>query len=159
TIVHAAEPAAVSNAHSEVGARATKLTRDVLNQALARSDDPVLRGRVSGQGQESYPGVAFFTKNQHGGQSVLFYIDTATGNGGPAQTIADGIETYGYSNMTGCGLPDVETHEAVDPLLVLWRRLTPDSGGPGWTRGGLGMEQAFALRYSDVAAGPAFNAC
>jgi N-methylhydantoinase B len=159
TIVNATEPAAVSNAHSEVGARATKLTRDVLNNALARSEDPVLRGRVSGQGQESYPGVAFFTENQHGGQSVLFYIDTATGNGGPAQTVADGIETYGYSNMTGCGLPDVETHEAVDPLLVLWRRLIPDSGGPGRMRGGLGLEQAFALRYSDLAAGPAFNAC
>ena len=49
TIVNAVPPAPVSNAHSEVGMRACKLVKDVLNQAMSLSDDPVLRGRVAGQ--------------------------------------------------------------------------------------------------------------
>jgi len=60
--------------------------------------------------------------------------------------------------MTGCGLSDVETHEANDPVIFLWRRLTANTGGAGEMRGGQGMDQAFALRYSPEAAGPSFNA-
>jgi N-methylhydantoinase B len=159
TVVNATPPAPVSNAHSEVAMRACKLTREVLNQALALSDDPVLRGRIAGQAQESVAGGALYSPNQHGSTSVIFYIDTATGNGGPAQTVDDGLDTYGNTCMLSCGLPDIETHEAADPLLFLWRRLTPNSGGPGQTRGGQALEQAFALYASDGASGPGFNAC
>lgn len=158
TIVNASPPAPVSNAHCEVGARAGKLVRAVLAEALSFSEDPVLRGRVSSQAHDSFPGMAFVATNQHGGTSVMFYVDTATGIGGPAQTVHDGQDAYGFTNMTGCGLPDVETHEAADPVLFLWRRLVPNTGGAGQTRGGQAFEQAYALRYSENAAGPSFNA-
>jgi N-methylhydantoinase B len=157
TIVNAVPPAPVSMSHGEVGAHATNLARDTLNQAIALTDDPVLRGHVSGRATDAFPSPALFGPNQHGGTSVLFYVDLAVGIGGPAQTINDGQDTYGFTVMAGAGLADVETHEALDPLLFLWRRLVPDSGGPGIHRGGNGMEQAWAMQYSDGAAGPAWN--
>lgn len=158
TIVNAEPPAPVSNAHSEVGMRACKLTKAVLNQALSLSEDPVLRGRVAGQCQDGWPGGALFGNNQHGGVSVMFYVDNATGSGGGAQTVGDGQDSYGLTCMTGCGLADVETHEAADPVLFLWRNLIPNSGGPGQNHGGQAMEQAYAMHYTDMMGGVGFNA-
>ncbi len=159
TIVNSLPPAPVSNAHSEVGMRACKLTKDVLNQALSLSDDPVLRGRVAGQNQDGFPGNALFGQNQHGDPSVIFYPDNSIGSGGGAQTIHDGQDGYGLTCTTGGGIPDIEDHEGSDAVLFLWRRLIPQSGGPGARRGGQGLEQAYALHYSDRMAGPGFNAC
>ena len=159
TIVNSLPPAPVSNAHSEVGMRACKLTKDVLNQALALSEDPVLRGRIAGQNQDGFPGNALFGLNQHGDPSVIFYPDNSIGSGGGAQTIHDGQDGYGLTCTTGGGIPDIEDHEGSDAVLFLWRRLIPQSGGPGASRGGQGLEQAYALHYSDRMAGPGFNAC
>jgi N-methylhydantoinase B len=159
TIVNSIPPAPVSNAHSEVGMRACKLAKAVLNQALSLSDDPVLRGRVAGQCQDGFPGSALFGQNQHGGTSVIFYVDNASGSGGGAQTVGDGQDSYGLTCMTGCGLADVEVHEAADPVMFLWRKLIANSGGAGQTRGGQALEQAFAIHYSDAMGGPGFNAC
>jgi N-methylhydantoinase B len=159
TIVNSVPPAPVSNAHSEVGMRACKLAKAVLNQALSLSDDATLRGRVAGQCQDGFPGSALFGANQHGGTSVIFYVDNASGSGGGAQTVGDGQDSYGLTCMTGCGLADVEVHEAADPVMFLWRKLIANSGGPGQTRGGQALEQAFALHFSDAMGGPGFNAC
>jgi len=158
TIVNSRPPAPVSNAHSEVGQRSLKMVQEVMNQALSLSPDPVLRGRVHGQPQDGFPGVNLFGANQHGGSSVIFYTDNAVGAGGGAQTIADGQDSYGMTQMTGCGIPEIEGHEAADPVLFLWREIIPNSGGPGQRRGGQGFEQAFALVSSDRMYGPGFNA-
>jgi N-methylhydantoinase B len=159
TIVNAIPPAPVSNAHSEVGMRACKLAKDVLCQAMSLSDDPVIRSRVSGQHQDGFPGNALFGNNQHGGVSVIFYPDNAIGCGGGAQTINDGQDAYGLTCTTGGGIPDIENHEGADPVLFLWRRLVPNSGGPGLKRGGMALDQAYAIHYSEGMAGPGFNAC
>ncbi len=158
TIVNSVPPAAVSNAHSEVGMRACKLAKDVLCQALAASDDPVLRSRIGGQHTDGFPGNALFGNNQHNGVSVVFYPDGAIGGGGGAQTFDDGQDTYGLTCTTGGGIPDVENHEGADPVLFLWRRMRPNSGGPGEMRGGTSLDQAYAIHYSDGMAGPGFNA-
>lgn len=159
TIVNSIPPAAVSNAHSEVGMRACKMTKDVLVQAMSLSDDPVIRSRVSGQHQDGFPGNALFGTNQHGGVSVVFYPDNSIGSGGGAQTVHDGQDAYGLTCTTGGGIPDIETHEGADPVLFLWRRVIADSGGPGQMRSGLGLDQAYAIHYTDRMAGPGFNAC
>ncbi|KQV77806.1 hypothetical protein ASC64_03035 [Nocardioides sp. Root122] len=159
TIVNSVPPAPVSNAHSEVGLRVSKMVKDALSQALALSGDEELRSRVAGQGQDGYPANATFGPNQHGGHSVMFYTDNAVGEGGGAQTVADGQDAYGCTCLTGCSMADVETHEASDPVLFLWRRIVPNSGGPGTTRGGQGLEQAYTILGEHGASGPAFNAC
>ena len=157
TIVNALPPAPVSNAHSEVGMRACKLAKDVLCQAFAASDDAELRGRIGGQHTDGFPGNALFGSNQYGGVSVIFYPDGAIGGGGGAQTIHDGQDTYGLTCTTGGGIPDVEDHEGADPVLFLWKRLRPNSGGPGESRGGQALDTAYAIHYSDLMAGPGFN--
>lgn len=159
TIVNSVDPAPCSNAHSEVGMRACKLAKETLSQAMSLSDDPEIRGRLAGQGQDGFPAVNLFGPNQFGGTSVVFYVDNASGIGGGAQTIMDGQDAYGCTCMTGCGIADVETHESMDPVLWLWRRIAPNSGGPGYFRGGQGIEQGFTLHYTDEMAGPGFNAC
>lgn len=159
TIVNSVPPAPVSNAHSEVGLRVAKMVKDTLSQALSLSGDEELRSRVAGQAQDGYPANATFGPNQHGGHSVMFYTDNAVGEGGGAQTGHDGQDAYGCTCLTGCAMADVETHEASDPVLFLWRRVVPNSGGPGTTRGGQGLEQAYTILGDSGASGPAFNAC
>lgn len=159
TIVNSLDPAPCSNAHAEVGMRGCKMTKEVLSQALSLSDDPELRGRVAGQGHDGFPGAALFGSNQHKGISVMFYTDNASGAGGGAQTIIDGQDAYGATCQTGGGIGEVETHEAMDPVLWLWRSIVPNSGGPGLFRGGQGIEQGWSLQYTDALAGPAFNSC
>lgn len=158
TIVNSVHPAAVSNAHSEVGMRAAKMTKDVLSQAVALSEDPELCGRLGGQAQDGWPGMGVYGLNQRHRPTVVFVNNASVGIGGGAQSIGDGQDCYGCTCMTGCGLPDVETWEAIDPLLFLWRRLIPNSGGPGQYRGGQGIEEAMAIRGSERLDGPAFNA-
>ena len=75
-------------------------------------------------------------------------MDNATGNGGGAQSIADGQDCYGATCMPGVGLNSIETNEALQPALYLWRRLVPNSGGPGIFRGGQGLEIAFSIHDS-----------
>jgi len=159
TIVNPIAPAPVSGGHTETGMRACKLTKDVLSQALALSDDPVLRSHIGGNAHDGTPVSALYGPNQHGGSSVVLYLDNPTGVGGGAQTIHDGQDGYGSTCMTGCGLSDLETHEAADPVLFLWRKVVPNSGGPGQFRGGQALEQAFSLASVDSMAGPAWNSC
>jgi N-methylhydantoinase B len=159
TIVNSQPPAPVSNAHAEVGFRAGKMARELLCQAIALSDDPTIRSRVAAQNQDGFPSQTLAGINQHGGVSVLFYMDNVMGVGGAAQTIGDGLDCYGHTCTTGAGLPDIETNEGNDPVLYLWRRLVPNCGGPGITRGGLGLETGIVVHSTDALSGPAFNAC
>jgi N-methylhydantoinase B len=159
TLLNALPPGPVSNAHSEASTRCVKMMQNVLAQALSESEDPVLRGRVKGQSHDGFPGVSLYGANQHGGTSVIFYVDNAVGPGGGGQTIQDGQDCYGMTAMTDCGLADVEGHEAADPVLFLWRQILPNSGGPGQFRGGQALGQAFVIHGSDRMSGPGFNSC
>ncbi|HEY6762261.1 MAG TPA: hydantoinase B/oxoprolinase family protein [Baekduia sp.] len=155
TIVNPVAPAPVSMGHSEVGMRVRKMTRDVLSQAMALSDDPVIRGRISGKAHDGPSmGPILFGGNQHGGRSVIVYLDTAL-TGGGAATLQDGQDAYGSSGMTGSGLPDVETHEALDPVVFLWRGVARNSAGPGQMRGGQGVDLGYRMAFVDQMSGPA----
>jgi N-methylhydantoinase B len=158
TVVNAVPPAPVTNSHQEVGMRICKLTTDLLSQACSFSDDEQLRERVAGQAQNGFPAAAVFGQNQFGQPHVMYFIDPPVGIGGGAQTTGDGQDAYGCQCMLGCGMPDVELHEADSPVLFLWRRIEPNTGGPGQRRGGQAMNQAFVLRGTKEMAGPGFNA-
>jgi len=159
TVVNAVEPAPVSSTHAEVGYRVLKLTRDVLAQAMALSSDPALRARCASQASDGAGTIGVAGRNQRGKPCVVYYLDTAVGQGGPAQTIGDGQDAYGGSMMAGCGIADVETHEAVDPVLFLWRRINVNSGGAGLFRGGQGTEQAYLIDGTDRLDGFAKTPC
>ncbi len=153
TVVNARPPAPVSLGHGEAGYRCGKAARNVLNQAASLSNDATLRSRVSGIASDALAAACLFGKDRDGAPAVMIYMDTITGVGGGAQTGADGQDMYGSSCMAGSGLPDVEVHEATDPVLFLWRRISQNSGGAGQRRGGQGLDQAYLLHGGSSFAG------
>ncbi|GAA0274535.1 hydantoinase B/oxoprolinase family protein [Cryptosporangium japonicum] len=68
----------------------------------------------------------------------------------------DGMDTGGLFCIPMGRIPDVEMTEFLYPLLTLWRREEPDSGGPGRQRGGVSASLAVALHGSQVPAGVVF---
>ena len=159
TIVNALAPAPVSSGHAVLGNRVIKATKDMLNQAYALSDDPVLRRRVAGQGWGS-AGLSPLAGRGHGGKpTVMFSMDQVAGVGGGAQTGFDGQDGYGPPVAVGLGLPSVETTESLQPALYLWRRLQQNSGGPGTTRGGQSLESTYAMYETDRLTGGVTIGC
>ncbi len=145
TVVNARRPAPVSTGHGETGNRVGKAVREALNQAASLSSDPVLRSRIAGLASEATANTFVYGKDERGEPSLLAYLDTTQGTGGGAQTRTDGQDMYGTYSTSGGKMPDVELHEAADPVRFLWRRIAKNSGGPGQRRGGQGLDQAFVL--------------
>jgi N-methylhydantoinase B len=65
----------------------------------------------------------------------------------------DGMDTGGLFCIPMGRIPDVEMTEFLYPLLTLWRREEPDSGGPGRHRGGVSASLAVTLHGSNQPAG------
>lgn len=149
TVVNAEPPAALSAGHAITGLRVVRVARDVINQACALSDDPVLRGRVAGIPAEGCVDFPLAGKGHGGVPTVAFFMDSTTGNGGGAQSIGDGQDCYGVTLTTGIGLPSIETNEVLQPVLYLWRQLIANSGGPGLHRGGQAIELAMTIHDTD----------
>ncbi|QEC47378.1 hydantoinase B/oxoprolinase family protein [Baekduia soli] len=82
--------------------------------------------------------------NQFGEPFAVMFMDPLAW-GGPAMSTRDGVSTGGCLAALGGGFNDVELHESQHPLLYLWRRENPDSGGAGRYRGGNGIELALAV--------------
>jgi N-methylhydantoinase B len=59
-----------------------------------------------------------------------------------ARPHADGMDTGGLFCIPMGRVPDVEMTEFLYPVLTLWRREVPDSGGPGRHRGGVAASVA-----------------
>ena len=142
TVVNPTRPAPVSMGHTSTGFRAGKAFNDVMAQACGLSESSDMRSRVAGAPQNSVPSMLLFGDNQFGRPTVSVLLATAVGVGGGAQTVRDGQDCYAAQCMQATRMPDVEVFEAQEPLLILHRRLTQDSGGAGMFRGGLGMEEA-----------------
>ena len=70
-----------------------------------------------------------------------------------ARPHADGMDTGGLFCIPMGRVPDVEMTEFLYPLLTLWRREEPDSGGPGRQRGGVSASLAVTLHGSGQPAG------
>lgn len=62
----------------------------------------------------------------------------------------DGINAGGPQDGPLSTIADVERNESVSPMLYLYRRLAPDTGGAGRMRGGVTAEIAFTVRGVDV---------
>ena len=65
------------------------------------------------------------------------------GGSGGARTFKDGVDFGGEIPNPLSRTPNIESEELILPLLYLYRRLLPDSAGPGRFRGGPGAEYAF----------------
>jgi N-methylhydantoinase B len=84
-----------------------------------------------------------------GTTQVEALTDTFAGSGG-ARAFADGVDLGGEIPNIVARWGNAERHEAVVPLLYLYRRFLRDSGGPGRHRGGAGHEYAVTPVGEDV---------
>lgn len=100
-----------------------------------------------GPGDGSWQLSQFGGIDQHGEPFAAMYMDSLLW-GGPAFSFRDGVDSGGAMVILGGGTQDVEQQELRQPLLYLWRRQIPDSGGAGKFRGGNGIE--FALTPIDT---------
>lgn len=85
----------------------------------------------------------FGGENQYEEQFAIMFMDSL-GWGGPAHAWRDGVDSGGSLVIGSGGFNDVELHEKTSPIIYLWRREVPDSGGAGKFRGGNGIEYATA---------------
>jgi N-methylhydantoinase B len=87
--------------------------------------------------------------DQHGNPFTTMLTD-AMGAGCGAAMNRDGVDTGGILGMPMSRMPDVEMTEFSAPLLYLWRREEPDSGGPGKFRGGVTASLALVPHGTEV---------
>lgn len=153
SIVNSVPPAPVAAAHMHVGLLATELGETCLKRALACSQSP-RRSRITAPGGTTGMGLStWHGRSQHGVADTFLVMDgNAVGAG--ACMDRDGIDVTG-SNYGGPGLvyPDVEIVEQAYPVLYLYKRLRPDSGGAGRQRGGASIDAAIAAYGTEVLTG------
>ncbi|MBS1890604.1 MAG: hydantoinase B/oxoprolinase family protein [Actinobacteria bacterium] len=86
-------------------------------------------------------------QDRDGGPYGTFVLDSTAGGGG-AYADHDGISGSGDYCVPRPSIANVESNEAGGPLLYLYRRLVPDTAGPGRHRGGAAV--GLALTPHDV---------
>jgi len=89
------------------------------------------------------PGAqVMFGSDQRGDPFGTMLLDSMAGGGG-ATPDADGLDSGSYLSSMDKIIPNVELNEYLFPILYLYRKMSPDSGGAGKYRGGVGGEHAF----------------
>ena len=112
--------------------------------------DPEMRQDVMCIGGTSqWPATIFRGIDQWGERYGYLLVDPIGGAIG-AFSHQDGISTGGQSRTPICKLPNIEHTEQSFPLLFLYRKEVPDSGGPGRWRGGLSAESCFIPHNTDT---------
>ncbi len=149
TLTCALFPAAVSAAPALTLLQTIALSGLVISKMLACSNDPELRTEVqSCMGAPMYPIAALNGVNQRGAPYVSFLLDPV-GAALAGLSWRDGVDTGGWPWDLQSTMPNVEESEWFYPILYLWRRELPDSGGAGKFRGGNAAELAFIPHGTD----------
>jgi len=140
-------PASVSTAPTQAMEISLYPAYNVISKLLY--PNPELRGDIMCIGGTSqWPATIFRGEDQWGQPYGYILIDPIGGAIG-AFAHGDGINTGGQSRTPICQLPNVEHTEQTFPVLFLYRKELPDSGGAGQYRGGLSAESCFIPHNTD----------
>ncbi len=140
TMVDAEWPAGVSMAPISACWAARVAVNVCLGKMLAASES--LRDHAMASWQGSWPGQNLAGVNQRGEPFGTMILDSMAGGSG-ARTWKDGVDSGGILSSLGSACANVETNEYFYPLLYIYRRQVPDSGGAGKYRGGVSGSYAF----------------
>ena len=147
TLNCASYPASVSTAPVQAMEISLYPAYNVLSKMIY--GDPSMRQDVMCIGGTSqWPATIFRGVDQWGERYGYLLIDPIGGAIGAFST-QDGISTGGQSRTPICKLPNIEHTEQTFPLLFLYRKEVPDSGGAGKWRGGLSAESCFIPHNTD----------
>lgn len=140
-------PASVSTAPTQSMEISLYPAYNIISKMLY--SDTELRKDIMGIGGTSqWPTTIFRGTDQWGEKYGYLLIDPIGGSIG-AFAQGDGINTGGQARTPIGQLPNVEHNEQLFPLLFLYRKELPDSGGAGKFRGGLSAESCFIPHNTD----------
>ena len=146
TVVNALRPAPVSTASVEGSWVIKACAQACISKMLASSEKYHDEAQAAWQG--GVPIVIIAGKDRNRKDFADYIMDIVSGGTG-ARAYGDGLNACGDSNVATLGLPNVETHEYRDPILFMFRRMVPDSGGAGKFRGGVACEDMFVPYETD----------
>jgi N-methylhydantoinase B len=106
------------------------------------SDPEMRRDIICIGGTSQWPATIFRGIDQWGESYGYILVDPIGGAIG-AFSHADGISTGGQARTPICKMPNIEHTEQDFPVLFLYRKEVPDSGGAGKYRGGMSAESCF----------------
>lgn len=138
TIVNAERPAPISIATIGTLQMCNSLSTLAVSKLLGASE--AYADRATGVWHGAHCHIALEI-TEDGRTQVEALTDTFAGAGG-ARAFADGVDLGGEAVNIVARWGNAERHEAVLPLMYLYRRFVEDSGGPGEYRGGAGHEFA-----------------
>ncbi len=141
-VVTAQPPAPVGAATVEAVWVAAGVVSAALNKLLACS--PELHERAQAV---SWGTMATFNMGGRGRNGDWFgmHLIDPLAKGSGAWESKDGIDAGGPQDGPLPSIADVERNEQVSPMLYLYRRIAPDTGGAGRRRGGASAEIAFTI--------------
>ena len=142
TVVHAEYPAGVSKSTTTSIWEVRNLASIVIAKMLAASERHRDRAMAGWQGVKALEEL--FGYEPSGERFGGPLLDGMAGGGG-AMPGRDGIDTGGHTSSLRATIANVESYELRYPILYLYRRQTPDSGGPGAFRGGAGVSLMYTV--------------
>ncbi|QTJ66118.1 hydantoinase B/oxoprolinase family protein [Rhodococcus sp. ZPP] len=137
TINNATFPAAVSRGPIGPAWLTGTLIAECLSQMLDRSVDLGTSVQAACCGTWDTAVIAGLDERPEQSVPFLNIMMEPMAGGYGARPTADGMDTGGLFCIPMGRIPDTEMTEFLYPLLTLWRREEPDSGGPGRHRGGV----------------------
>jgi N-methylhydantoinase B len=140
TVVNCTRPAPLSIATVSMINTVNNLSTVVLSKMLGASEQ--YNDRASAIWYGAHASVTTFGRKEDGSWFTASLTDAFTGSGG-ASAVKDGVDLGGELPNPLSRWANVEHHELRTPLIYLFRRAVPDSGGPGKFRGGLSHEFGF----------------
>lgn len=146
SVFHAKWPAGVSKSTTTAIWEARNLASITIGKMLGASLPYRDRAMAGWQGVKALEEL--FGTDESGQPFGGPLLDGMAGGSG-ALCCRDGIDTGGHTSSVRATIANVESYEFRYPILYLYRRQTPDSGGPGMFRGGAGVSLMYVANGVD----------
>ena len=135
TINNALHPAGVGMATVSAIFATSHVTSGAIAKMLACSD---LQDEIQANWAPAWQGMTMAGHTAEGRPFTAVLLDETGGSGG--RDWKDGVDCAGLPGSPSMAIANVETYEKEYPILYVYRRQSPDTGGPGLHRGGVGTE-------------------
>ncbi|MDP6517555.1 MAG: hydantoinase B/oxoprolinase family protein, partial [Alphaproteobacteria bacterium] len=141
-------PASVSTAPTQAMEISLYPAYNVLSKMIY--PDPDMRRDIMCIGGTSQWPATIFRGTDQWDQPFGYILVDPIGGAIGAFSHGDGINTGGQARTPICQLPNIEHTEQSFPVLFLYRKELPDSGGAGKWRGGMSAESCFIAHNTEV---------
>jgi N-methylhydantoinase B len=147
SVVNAKHPAGLSKSTTAAIWEVRNLGSIAIGKMLAASERH--RGRAMAGWQGSQGALEELFGVDRSGQRYGGPMLDGMAGGGGAMPGRDGIDTGGHTSSLRIAVADVESYELRYPVLYLYRKQMPDSGGAGMFRGGAGIGMLYTVHGVD----------